>query len=66
VAIQYLINIHQYDLVWSAEVHPVDGIDGIGDAFDHIVPLQSVVTAYRRANSILYGQPVISEDPSLG
>lgn len=48
-----LIDIHQYDLVRRTEVHFVNGINGIGDAFDHIVPLQSVVTADGRPDSVL-------------
>lgn len=49
----YLINIHQYNLVWGAEIYFVHGVNGVGDAFDHIVPLQSVVTADGRPDSVL-------------
>ena len=52
----YLVNVHQYDLIWGAKVHFVNGINGIRDALDHIVPLQSIVTADGRADSVLQTQ----------
>lgn len=52
----YLVDVHQYNLVWGAKVYFVHWVDGVGDAFDYIVPLQSVVTADGRPDSVLKTQ----------
>lgn len=39
----YLVDVDQYDLVRSSQVHLVLGFDQICDAFDDVVPLESAV-----------------------